>query len=141
DPLPPGQVWAISPGGPNASASLYRIEVTVGPGSGVRILNHPVPPAFRESVRMGEQNLYSRAKELVGSRDPRGHEFSIQLRSMDNGRSGTGIGFPTLVALVGALIERNTRGGAVIVGSLNLGGSVDMVANPVAIAELAVEKQ
>jgi len=141
DPLPPGQVWAISPGGPETSASLYRIEVTVGPGSGVRILNHPVPPAFRESVRMGEQVLYSRAKELVGSRDPRGHEFSIQLRSMDTDRSGTGIGFATLVALVGALIERNTRGGAVIVGSLNLGGSVDMVANPVAIAELAVEKQ
>jgi len=141
DPLPPGQVWAISPGGPESSASLYRIEVTVGPGSGVRILNHPVPPAFRESVRMGEQNLYSRAKELVGSRDPRGHQFSIQLRSMDNDRSGAGIGFATLVALVGALIERNTRGGAVIVGSLNLGGSVDIVANPVAIAELAVEKQ
>ncbi|GAB4384142.1 MAG: protease Lon-related BREX system protein BrxL [Phycisphaerales bacterium] len=141
DPLPPGQVWAISPGGPETSASLYRIEVTVGPGSGVRILNHPVPPLFRESVLVAEQNLYSRAKELVGSRDPRGHEFSIQLRTMDNDRSGAGIGFATLVALVGALIERNTRGGAVIVGSLNLGGSVDMVANPVAIAELAVEKQ
>ena len=33
--------------------------------------NKPVPPAFKESVRYGEQNLYTRAKELVGDRDPR----------------------------------------------------------------------
>ena len=69
DPLPPGQVWAISPGGQDAAPSLYRIEVTCGPGSGVKILNAPVPPAFRESVRYGEQNLYSQAKET--SRGPR----------------------------------------------------------------------
>jgi ATP-dependent Lon protease len=84
DPLPPGQVWAISPGGQDAAPSLYRLEVTCGPGSGVKILNAPVPPAFRESVRYGEQNLYSQAKRLVGDRDPRGHEFSVQLRAMDN---------------------------------------------------------
>lgn len=49
DPLPPGQVWAISPGTGETGPSLYRIEVAVGPGSGVKILNQPVPPAFRES--------------------------------------------------------------------------------------------
>ena len=34
DPLPPGQVWAISPGGQDDNEGLYRIEVNVGPGSG-----------------------------------------------------------------------------------------------------------
>ena len=43
DPLPPGQVWAISPGGQDEGSGLYRIEVTEGPGSGVRILNRPAP--------------------------------------------------------------------------------------------------
>jgi len=141
DPLPPGQVWAISPGSGEAGASLYRIEVAVGPGGGVKILNQPVPPAFRESARVGEQNLYTRAKGLVGDRDPRGHEYSIQLRAMDTDRSGAGLGLPILVALVGGLLECNTRGSTIIVGSLNLGGSVEMIPNPVAIAELAVEKQ
>ena len=42
----------------------------------MKILNQPTPPAFRESVKVGEQNLYTRAKELVGDRDPREHEFS-----------------------------------------------------------------
>ncbi len=140
DPLPPGQVWAISPGGQDAAPSLYRIEATCGPGSGVKILNAPVPPAFKESVRFGEQNLYAQAKSLVGDRDPRNHEFSVQLRAMDTDRSGHGLGLPVLVALCGCLMERSTKGGLIIVGALNLGGSVEMIPNPVAVAELAVEK-
>jgi ATP-dependent Lon protease len=140
DPLPPGQVWAISPGGPDAAPALYRIEATCGPGSGVKILNAPVPPAFRESVRYGEQNLYSQSRGLVGDRDPRSHEFSVQLRAMDTDRSGHGLGLPVLLALCGSLIERSTKGGLIVVGALNLGGSVEMVPNPVAVAELAVEK-
>jgi len=86
DPLPPGQVWAISPGTGETGPSLYRIEVAVGPGSGVKILNQPVPPAFRESTKVGKQNVYAHAKGLVGDRDPRGHEYWIQLRTMDNDR-------------------------------------------------------
>ncbi len=140
DPLPPGQVWAISPGGQDASPALFRIEAAAGPGNGVRILNTPVPPPFRESVRYGEQNLYIRAKELVGDRDPRAHEFSIQLRAMDVDHSGQGLGLPVLVALCSGLIERSVKGGLIIVGALNLGGSVEMIPNPVAVAELAVEK-
>ncbi|MBM2806646.1 MAG: putative ATP-dependent Lon protease [Deltaproteobacteria bacterium] len=140
DPLPPGQVWTISPGGGGATPALYRLEVTVEPGSGVKILNAPVAPGFRESVRYGEQNLYTRAKELVGDRDPRAHEFSVQLRAIDADTSGQGLGLGVLVALCGGLIERSIKGGLIIVGSLNLGGSVEMIPNPVAVAELAVEK-
>ncbi|MFY9471160.1 MAG: magnesium chelatase domain-containing protein, partial [Bacillota bacterium] len=88
----------------------------------------------------GEQNLYVRAKELVGDRDPRAHEFSIQLRAMDVERSGQGLGLPVLIALCSALIERSVKGGLIIVGALNLGGSIEMIPNPVAVAELALEK-
>jgi ATP-dependent Lon protease len=141
DPLPPGQVWAVSLGSPETGPGLYRIEATCGPGSGVRILNQPTPPAFRESVRVGEQNLYTRAKDLVGDRNPREEEFSIQMRAMDSDKSGAGVGLPVLVALCGALLGRNTRGGTIVVGALNLGGSIEMIPNAVRIAELAVDKQ
>jgi len=140
DPLPPGQVWGIGPGGPETGPSLFRIEVTAGKGSGVRILNAPVPPAFRESVRYAEQNLYTRAKELVGDRDPRAHEFSVQLRAMDNDRTGAGVGLPALMALCSVLLEKSIRGGLILVGALNLGGSVEPLANAVGIVEAAVEK-
>jgi ATP-dependent Lon protease len=141
DPLPPGQVWAASSGNTEAGPGLYRIEVTCGPGSGVRILNQPTPPAFRESVRIGEQNLYTRGKELVGDRNPREEEFSIQLRPMDADKSGNGVSLPVLVALCGALLGRNTRGGTIVVGEMNLGGSIEMLHNAQRIAELAIDKQ
>ena len=141
DPLPPGQVWAVSPGSGEAGPSLYRIEVACGPGTGVKILNQPTPPPFRESVKVGEQNLYTRAKELVGDRNPRGDEFSVQVRAMDADKAGAGLGLPVLVALCGSLLGRNTRGGTIVVGELNLGGSIELVPNAVRIAELAVDKQ
>jgi ATP-dependent Lon protease len=141
DPLPPGQVWAVGIGSPETGAGLFRLEATSGPGSGVKVLNQPVPPQLRESVRIGEQNLYSRSKELVGDRDPRQHEFSIQLRAMDSDKSGAGLGLPVLVALCGSLLGKNTRGGTILVGALNLGGSIDLIPNAVQIAELAIDKQ
>jgi len=140
DPLPAGQVWAVSPD-PSVSPGLYRIEVSRGTGSSVRILNQPVPPGFRESVNVGQQRLFSQARDLVNDRNPREHEFTVQMRPFDSDRSGLALGLPVLVALVGSLLERGTRGGTIIVGSLSLGGSVEMITNPVRIAEMAAEKQ
>ncbi len=141
DPLPAGQVWAIGSGTEGSGPGLYRIEVVTGPGSGAKILNQPVPPAFRQSMRIGEQNLYAHAKELVGARDPRGHEYAIQLRPFDADRSGAGLGLAVLAAMTGSLLDRRTRGGAVVAGALNLGGSLERVPDPVATAELAADKQ
>lgn len=140
DPLPPGQIWAINAGGQEESIGLYKVEINMGPGSGVKILNRPVPPPFQESVRFAEQNLYSKSAFLVGDRDPRSHDFSLQLRAFDTSKSGNGMGMAVLMALCSAMLEKNTKGGLVVVGSLNLGGSLDMIYNAVNIAELAVEK-
>lgn len=140
DPLPPGQMWALNAGGQEDSTGLYKIEVNVGPGSGVKILNRPAPPQFQESVKYAEQNLYSKTKELVGDREPRSHEFSIQLRAFDASKSGNGMGMAVLMSMCSALLEKSTKGGLVIVGQLNLGGSLDLVYNAVNLAELAVEK-
>jgi ATP-dependent Lon protease len=141
DPLPPGQVWAMGPGSPESGPGLYRIEITAAPGGGVRILNAPPPPAFKESVRVAEQNLYTQAKRLVGDREPREHEFTIQLRAFDADKNGAGLGVPILVAMTGALLERNTKGGLIIVGPLNLGGSTELLPNAVALAEAAIDKR
>jgi len=140
DPQPPGQVWTINTGSQDENAGLYKIEVNVGPGSGVKILNKPTPQPFQESVRYAEQNLYSKTRELVGDREPRSHEFSVQLRSFDISKSGSGISMAVLMALSSALLEKSLKGGLVIVGQLNLGGSIDNLYNAINLAELAVEK-
>jgi len=140
DPLPPGQVWALSPGGSEENPGLYRIDATEGPGSGVRILNQPTPAPFRESIRCAEQNLYVHAKSLVGDRDPRAHEFSAQLRAYDTARNGASTGVGALLALCSALLQKSLKGGMVVVGGLNLGGSIEPIFNAVNVVELGIEK-
>jgi len=140
DPLPPGQIWTINAGGQEESNGLYKIEINSGPGSGVKILNKPAPPQFQESVRYAEQNLYSKSKELIGDRDPRSNEFSIQLRAFDASKSGNGMGMAVLMSMCSAILEKNIKGGLAIVGQLNLGGSLDLVYGAVNLAEIAVEK-
>ena len=140
DPLEPGQVWTISPGGMDEHPGLYRIEVNEGPGSGVKILNKPIPPAFRESLGYAEQNLYARSMQLVGDKYPRHHEFTVQLRAFDASKSGAKLGVAALIALCTSLLKKSVRGGLIIVGEINLGGSIEPIHNPVTIAEIAVEK-
>lgn len=140
DPLEPGQIWSISPGDMNEGAGLYRIEINEGPGSGVKILNKPVPPAFKESMGYAEQNLYARAMQLVGDKDPRHHEYTVQLRAFDASKTGGKLGVASLIALCSTLLKKSVRGGLIVVGEINLGGSIEPIHNPVSIAEIAVEK-
>ena len=142
DPLEPGQIWCISEGGMEIddNAGLYRIEVNEGPGTGIKILNKPVPQAFQESVRYAQQNLYSHAMQLVGDRDPRGHEFTLQLRAFDASKKGAKLGIPVLISMCGALLKKSVRGGLIVVGEINLGGSIEPIFNAVNIVELSVEK-
>jgi ATP-dependent Lon protease len=140
DPLPPGQVWCINNGSQDEPSGLYKIEVSVNRGRGVKILNMPAPQPFKESVKYAEQNLYSKTNALVGDRDPMSYEFSIQLRSFSSATSGAGTGMAALIAMSTALLEKNVKGGMVIAGQLNLGGSLDLIYDAINIAETAVEK-
>lgn len=44
------------------------------------------------------------------------------------------------IAMYSVLINRNLRGGLVVVGGLNLGGSLEVIHNAIDAVELAVEK-
>ncbi|MFN7545249.1 MAG: peptidase, partial [Acidobacteriota bacterium] len=83
------------------------------------------------------------ARGMVGVGDgvPRVHECSSLMRALDADQAGGGLGLPVLVALCGSLLGKNTRGGTIVVGALNLGGSIDMIPNAIQIAELAIDKQ
>ncbi len=140
EPLEAGQIWTLSPGGEDEHPGLFRLEVSEGPGSGLHVLNKPVPQAFQESIRCAEQNLYTRAMQLVGDRDPRAHEYSVQLRSFDAARSGAKTGVASLIALCGALLRKSVRGGLIVVGEVTLGGTIEPIHNAVSLAEIAVEK-
>ena len=77
---------------------------------------------------------------LVGDRDPREHEFSVQLLAFDAAKNGNAVGVGVMIALCSALLQKGIKGGHVVVGGLNLGGSIEPVHNAVNVVELAVEK-
>ncbi len=45
-----------------------------------------------------------------------------------------------VIALCSALVGKNIRGGLIVVGGVNLGGSIERIANAVSVVEVAVEK-
>ncbi len=49
-------------------------------------------------------------------------------------------GVQCLVAMCSALINKRLRGGLVVVGGINLGGSTDPLHNAIDVVELSVEK-
>jgi ATP-dependent Lon protease len=141
DPLPPGHVWGIGEGGGDAGPGLYRIEVTDTPGGGQhRLINQAAPAALRESFRIADENLVAHARDLVGDRYPREHDLIAQVRALDAAKSGSGLALPLLLALASAVLQRSLRGGLIAVGHLSLGGGVETLLNPAALAELAMEK-
>jgi hypothetical protein len=77
DPLPPGQVFAIGPGGHDEATSLYRIEVTEGPGA---VSGFSLKPGLRHFARAFDSpsKICTRVRsDLVGDRDPREREIPV----------------------------------------------------------------
>lgn len=140
DPLPPGHVWAISPGGQDEGSGLYRIEVNDTPGSGLRLANVQAPALLRESVTAAYQNLISQNRQLVGDRDARQRELVVQVRAMDAAKSGSSLGVPLLLAFCSAILGKSLKGGIAVVGGLTIGGSLEPLHSAVDVAELAAEK-
>jgi len=64
----------------------------------------------------------------------------VQLRAFDAAKKGSKLGVAALIALCSSLLKRSTRGGLIVVGEINLGGSIEPISSAVNIAELAVEK-
>jgi ATP-dependent Lon protease len=85
-------------------------------------------------------SLRPNCTQLVGDRDPRAHEFSIQLRGFYAARSGAKTWVASPVALASALLKKSVRGGLVLLGEVTLGGTIEPIHNAVSLAELAVEK-
>ncbi len=140
DPLPPGEIWTIASPSEGEFSGLFKVEITEGPGTGVKILNRPAPAPFSESVRTAEQNLYARGVDLVGDRDPRSHEFTVQLRAFDAAKNGAQTGVAVALAMSTAILGKHLKAGLVVAGGITLGGSIESVHDPVSLVELAVEK-
>lgn len=72
--------------------------------------------------------------------DPRAHEFTVQLRAFDAVKKDSRIGVAALIAMCNSILRKSLKGGLILIGWINLCGSIEPVTNALNIAELAVGK-
>ena len=100
--------------------------------------------ARRGSWSLAERQVHlgadAHSRDLVGDRNPREHEFAVQIRSFDAAKSCTQVGVGVLAALCSALLGKSLKGGLIVAGGINLGGSIEPIHNPIDVVELALEK-
>ena len=71
---------------------------------------------------------------------PKGTRVLGAVSAYDASKGGQALGVAALLAMCSTLINRSLRGGLVVVGALNLGGSIDPLHNALDVVERAVEK-
>ena len=136
DPLPPGQVWAISPGSQDEHSGLYRVEL---PLPGLRL-----PAGKRATGPLKSLTAaYQICCRITNVLSETAMHASVNLRY----KSAPGcsqkrelLGLPLLLALCGAILAKSLKGGLVVCGGLTIGGSLEPITNAIDIAELAAEK-
>jgi hypothetical protein len=121
-------------------ADFYRAHNIYRLSRGGEAVEAGLEAERKAGIVEGIEAGYARAQQLVGNKDPRQHEFTAQLRAFDAAKTGGKVGVGSLVALCTALLKRSVRGGLIVIGEINLGGSIEPVHDPVNLVELGVEK-
>ena len=117
DPLPPGQVWAISPGG--ADEGVGPLPDRGQRGAGLGRQDHQPARRRRRSARASSapSRTSTRGRASSSATATRGSTSSpsaARLRRAEERRRDLGV--PALLALCGALLEKSLTGGLIAVG-------------------------
>jgi MarR family transcriptional regulator, organic hydroperoxide resistance regulator len=137
--LPAGQAWAASAIGAAGTTTVSRIEVLETRGHGIRLLNEAPPAALRAGVKAAKNYLYLHAHDLVGARNPKGHELTVEVHPLNGSKASGSFGVGLLLAFCSSLLKKPLRGGLVIVGEL-AGDAVKSVQQPTDFVETAVRE-
>lgn len=115
-----------------ACAASARVARDSGNGASRGTARRPLPLYPKSAGPAGLIAVIVPAMAVTrGDRDPRAHEFSVQLRAFDAAKSGAKTGVASLIALSSALLRKSVRGGLVVVGEVTLGGTIEPVHNAV----------
>lgn len=137
--LPAGQCWAAGTNVPAGTTAVARIEVAQARGHGVRLLNESPSGALRAGVKAAKKYLHTHAADLVGTRNPRGRELTIQVHPLNGRKVAGSFSLGLLLALCSSLLNKQLRGGLVIVGEL-ADDSMKSVEQPTELIDAAVRE-
>ncbi len=137
----PARSGSISPGGLDENPGLYPHRRQRGP----RLRREDPQPAgaARPSGRACAAPSRTstpgpRSWSATATRGPTSSRSSCAPSTPP--RAGPRLGVGALLALCSALLEKSLKGGLIVVGGLNLGGSIEPIYNAVSIVEVAADK-
>lgn len=126
DPLQPGTVYGACLT-PDDKIALFRVEVTVLPGSGkLRVVGMP-PRALRESITTAFDYIRSRRRDLGIDAELDVQDYHVQVIDLASTREGAEAGMPFFVALYSAIKGKSAVPGLVVLGQVTIQGNISPV--------------
>jgi MarR family transcriptional regulator, organic hydroperoxide resistance regulator len=138
--LAAGHAWAAAASGPAGNATVALIEVAESRGQGIRLVAESPTAALRAGVKATRDYLYAHAADLVGARNPKSHEFVVEVRPLDGNKADGPYSAGLLLACCSALLKKQLRGGLIILGELAADDSIKPVKQPIEFIEIAVRE-
>ncbi len=138
DPLPPGTVYTAT-ADDQGQLALYRLEVTLTPGTGKLRTPSGLETGLKESLNRAWSYLQA-AKERLGLA-PALVQKDIVAEAIDlsGGRVAAACGVAFLTAMLSAIGERRILAGTVVLGDLTIQGNVRQLPSITEVLQIALE--
>lgn len=126
DPLSPGSVYSASVNA-DGTVGMYRIEVTVSPGTGKLKLAGGVSGTTKESIQRAFGYLGSKKGELGFAREMDTSDFYVEVLDLLNNKVLGELGVAFFVAVFSALRKSPVTAATLILGDMSIQGNIKPV--------------
>ncbi len=127
DPLPCGQVYALSRSGTDRLGA-YRIEVQVVPGTGRLIRSGAArDSAASDSVTVAFNYFRAHAHRISSAISVDSRDYQVSISDLQGVGAPQGVALALLIALFGASLERCLASQFAVLGDMTLGGTISPV--------------
>ncbi len=126
DPLSPGSVYSASVN-VDGTVGMYRIEVTVSPGTGKLKMAGGVSGTTKESIQRAFGYLGSKKGELGFAREMDTSDFYVEVLDLLNNKVLGELGVAFFVAVFSALRKSPVTAATLILGDMSIQGNIKPV--------------
>ncbi len=126
-PLPPGDVFTVGHDQVEGRYILFRIQCSVGPGSGRFSVVGVTSKNIRDTARMAYDYLRTTGKKIGIDRDLGEYDVNLQVMSLTPGKDANDLGMAFYIALLSATLARPIGAQLVVLGQMSLHGVLSRV--------------
>jgi ATP-dependent Lon protease len=138
DPLPPGTVYAASVSG-DGTVGLYRIEVSLSPGTGKLKPAGGIAGAMKESIQRAFSFLLANKSTFSVARQVDTSDFHVEVIDLLGNKLEAQIGVAFFVAAYSALRKSPPQSGLLVLGDLSIQGNIKRVHSLVEPLQVAMD--